>query len=246
MWAYIFLDLVLCLTIYPLVFSALLPLLIYRLWVRALARLLHPDLIPISTNDQFMAWDLFTSRKETKPLVYSVGCSVRIQGRISLEGLKEKLSAKILNSLNENGEKSYPELFEHCVLFGGYTFRKPVEKMNIDSHVKEVRFQEKGLNEFRTEWIGRDYAEGTSPWEAIIIPLLDDSETILLFKIHHALADAYSLLHIFNKLMDNQVPPTPREPEDTFWQKVSWELNTTIWSYVIRTDHSDKPNLSLN
>jgi len=192
MWIIIiFLDLLLCILVYPIVLLALLPLYLYQLLVKGLAKVIQPDLRPLSTCDQFMAWDLLIPKREGKRLVYSVGCSVRVNGRIKLEPLKTKLYQKFLSAVDEAGEKMYPKLFEYLTLFGGYAFRKPAPKTDLDYHVRQVELGSRDLNSFQAEWIGLPFPEKTPAWEMILIPIGDDgSETVLLFKIHHSMSSA--------------------------------------------------------
>ena len=101
-------DLVFSLFWFPFMFIFISPFLIYKSIVTLLARCLRPDLIPLQTKDQFMAWDLVLPKKPGERFVYNVGCCVRVSGRIHLDTIKAKYKEVIGNARHPSGELVYP------------------------------------------------------------------------------------------------------------------------------------------
>ncbi|CAL8143426.1 unnamed protein product [Orchesella dallaii] len=83
--------------------------------------------------------------------------------------------------------------------------------MDITEHVVERRMEEGEIwEEFLVKWMLEKWKDLKPCWEMVLIPLASNGEererTGIGFKIHHAFADGYSLLHILDKLTGCQSP----------------------------------------
>ena len=77
--------------------------------------------------------------------------------------------------------------------------------------------------------ISRPFPEGRSPWEILLIPKYraGDNEsgkeqTVIVFRIHHAMADGYSILKMLLKLfnVEGSKVPKPNFPKLSLWQRL--------------------------
>ena len=214
------LDLIFSIFWFPSMIIFLSPFFLYKSFVTLIARCIRPDLIPLDTADQFLAWDLVIPKRPNERSVYNVGCSVRVSGLISIDLLRAKCKKLISNAIDSNGEKMYPRMEQTMELFGGYGFRRQAKRFDINTNIREVILKDKSVPTFEAEWISQGYPEESPPWELALISLVDAEETYILMKIHHSFADAYSLLYILNLVLDNDVPVPAKEPEDTMWEIV--------------------------
>lgn len=178
-------DVLITLIVVPPLLLVLSPIWLYKHSVRLLAKILHPDYVALSKNDPFTVWDIIYPRNGRH--VYSVGVAVRINGIVTLQRVQQRISAEVLCE-TENGGKLHPRLYEEFVLFGGYAFRKPLKKMDISLQIRQKNLETETLAAFKARWIEMPYLKGAAPWEVMLVPQGEVGETILLMKIHHALA----------------------------------------------------------
>jgi len=111
-------DLVFSLFWFPFMFIFISPFLIYKSIVTLVASCLRPDLTPLQTKDQFMAWDLVLPKKSGERFVYNVGCSVRVSGRIHLATIKTRYKELIENARLPSGRSMYPRFVVSCYVPG--------------------------------------------------------------------------------------------------------------------------------
>jgi len=182
------LDLLINLLVLPPLFLFLTPFLLYKTGVWLLAKIFHPQFVPLEKNDPFTVWDILKPTNGRH--VYNVGVTVRVNGIVSLHRIRQRVSAEVLCEA-KNGEKLHPRLYEKFVLFGGYAFRQRTDKLDINQQIRQVNLVNQTLTTFKAEWIEMAYAKGAAPWEIVLIPQDEVGETILLMKIHHALAGSF-------------------------------------------------------
>lgn len=129
--------------------------------------------------------------------------------RISVKKLREHFSKCFLTEQAEGGR--YERLFSYLVIHGAHAFRNIKKRTALDEQIVEVmldEFDQQGnkisVERFLAEWMTTGYKKNTPCWEMILISL--ESYQYLAFKIHHAQADGYSLLHILDRLTSNTSP----------------------------------------
>ena len=88
---------------------------------------------------------------------------------------------------------------------------------------------EEDLKRVTGDLISKPFAQGRSPWEIMIIPKYRASnndtgkdQMVIVFRIHHAMADGYSILKMMLKLfnMEGSKVPRPNFPTLSTWQKI--------------------------
>ncbi|CAL8143427.1 unnamed protein product [Orchesella dallaii] len=151
---------------------------------------------------------MFAPDSSSKRPLANFGFFMIIEGKIGVEELRSHFQTCFLN---ENEDNRYEKLYSHLERFGGYIFRATAPTLDINEHVVERRMEEGEIwEEFLVKWMLEKWKQLKPCWEIIVVPLkrngMENEETIVAFKIHHGLADGYSLIHILDKLTGCQSP----------------------------------------
>ncbi|CAL8143428.1 unnamed protein product [Orchesella dallaii] len=160
-------------------------------------------LYPLDPVDCMMVADSSSKR----PIV-NFGFLLIIEGRIGLSELRAHFQTCFLN---ENEENRYEKFYSHLESIGGHVFRATASTLDINEHVVERRMERgKKLEKFLVDWIHEEWKQLKPCWEMILVPLNRNGganeQTGIAFKIHHAFADGYSLLHILDRLTGCKSP----------------------------------------
>lgn len=177
-------------------------------------------LLPIATGDSMLSVD--SSWK--KPIV-NFGYVLRFednQQKFTIDQLREHFATTFLNENCDGGR--YDKLFSYLVTRGGHVFRATgIQTLRLTEHIKEATLEKSmSLERFLADWLLNGYPENRPCWELVLVTGHSEAfgETFAMaFKIHHALADGYSLLHILDKLSSNTSPYLVKDfPESGFTQ----------------------------
>jgi hypothetical protein len=186
------------------------PLLVFTLWkccVILCAKYFRKDLILPYGMDAMNC----PGNGENKPVV-NFGVVCRVDGELNLEGLQQRFSEMFLGYENNSSEASIKFSFDrlHCsiVTFGGFVFFKRIDQIDINNHIYMKHLKEdQCLEDLLSTWILSKYQKSSPCWEIIVVPLRTTNETAVAIKLHHAIADGYSLLYILDQLTENASSP---------------------------------------
>jgi len=154
--------------------------------------------------------------------IVNFGCVLHVKSSaIKVEQLRELWKDKFLGN-DLQGLLGYENLSLCVETFGGYSFGKRVKIDSLEKLIHERNVDDgKCLEEVVAEWLLEKYSKDSPCWELILVPLESANETAVAFKIHHAFADGYSVLHILDKLTENQSPYLVKDFESNCIQQVS-------------------------
>lgn len=142
--------------------------------------------------------------------------AIKLESKIDIEELKVKFITEVFSK--------HPIFNEEIITFFGHFFTKKVETINLNRHIRTIkRGNNISDNELLT-MVGNDNSlfegGGLPPWELLVVD--DNCEnnfdkngenseksgngTFVILKVHHAIMDGYSILHLVDKLTDNKSP----------------------------------------
>jgi len=204
------------------------PLLVLYVWrkiVNLCADYVKNDFHPAVPNDTYFAIDTC----ENLPTVNAVQIW-KIKGHVDVHVLRKHFASCFFGS--DEARKRYMNLYCYLVKFGGYVFKKSIDPtaLNIKSHIYEHHLNgQDSIESFVANWMFKKKFRPKTPlWELVLVQLsfdkskLEEYETLLLFKIHHCLADGYSFVHIVDTLTGNSSPYMVKEYEEDFLSKVCY------------------------
>lgn len=203
---YLFLPLILILF--------LLPILTLRVVLNLLKPLLRSDLgemvSPLSNH--FAIDKLYEAPVATLLLGSVFNGESEVNGvTVKKEFVCEILKAKWLEKLDSSsssGQFLYPELRHSIANWWGFTFWEAEKNFKIEKHIRimeapQLTLLDKGsLKRLFVDLVNQPFEKGRSPWELVIVTDENDSnrcevrKTMILFKIHHALIDGFSMLNL--------------------------------------------------
>lgn len=245
------------LLIIPTTTFIILPCLIYRQLLLIYAKWCKPSLGKLLCARSALAAldDIHTAPKCTL-----LGVAV-VAGDIDVRQLQQDVMRRIVNAKDSNGHKMYPELQQYFSQWGGYLFFKNVKDFRIENHVSVVEksetkeMSELDLINLRVELISKPYKKGQSPWEFVVLrnyhpkfPLMIDvdnncadytkhdsktKKSVLIMRIHHGIADGYSLLKLWLNSMQSENMTLEQIPQPTFHQRSCFKtLMYNTWALL--------------
>lgn len=159
---------------------------------------------PLDFNDTLVAFDTSWN----KPVV-NFGFVLETDGNIKVHKLRDWFSEcfNLKGNTSSNYSNEYPKLYSYLVKRKGHVFRACSKSSlgNLEENIVKRRLGDFGgngnesLEEFISRWIVEPYKKDKPCWSLAVIRK-PSNYTAILFKIHHAFCDGYSLLHILDKL----------------------------------------------
>lgn len=151
-----------------------------------------------------------------------------LEGIINLDQIREQVQSKIIDAkCPQSGERLYPELQQNITSWMGFPFWIPVTNFRIQDHVYIYENNSSQENKNKFDIYGKDGASlikslTKKPWpknkgliECIIIPEIITSNektcgseinyAAVIFRFHHALCDAGSMLHLIDNVYSPKV-----------------------------------------
>ena len=138
---------------------------------------------------------------------------------VQLDQLRKHFEQRVINYQDESkGGYKYARLRQTWTQFLGFFFWKWDDFFNINHHVRIYDYTEPSLmlpevcveNDLRrvtSALVTKPYRKGRSPWEILLVPKYCHNETVessvLVLRIHHAVADGFSVLKLLFRLADN-------------------------------------------
>ena len=202
---------------------------VFRAVVVHIARRFRPDLVKIfSGTGALMALESIYTRPKLSILLWMV-----CEGNVTLEKCRSQFQSQVLEKCDSEGNIIYSQLRWRWVQYLGYLFWKEDKDFNLKAHIRlydyaqenlslPVPCKEENLQCVTGDLIAHPFAKDRSPWELLIIPKYDGNHsgsnkegTVLVLRIHHAMADGHSILKLLLKLFNAKATkvPQPCAPE---------------------------------
>lgn len=175
----------------------------------------------------YMAWDY------DKSSVAIIVCTVKVCGT---------------HDGTENAETAFRQLAQKYPLlttYPGSMLTFPCWKIENNFQVQEHIFLHecqtiKDLDKLRTCLLRRPFTSRKSPWEVHLVNICGDLESsYILFRVHHSLADGYSLINILREVGnvegERQLEGKSMKAEQAFFQNLAAFLAVVLNLYSIIT-----------
>jgi hypothetical protein len=213
------------------------PILVFRKIVSILAKF-RPQLGKILTHQSAVLGYDDNLYKHSESFTVLV---ITLENNLPLDDLKSVFLNNVLHARLSNGEYRYPELKQHYTSWMGFTFWKNYEQFDINNHIhlyenanNGSRTNDEDLQRIRQTLLTAPFKENTSPWEVLLVHNYYPSDPILIaksaqplsvifLKLHHGLADGFSIQKLSLLLMSDELtakeqkvdarsPPSRRVP----------------------------------
>lgn len=219
------------------------PVYAFRIFLILLAKIFRPDLGEIFNGlSSYLVNDYFYNKNCPRA---SIIVSLVIRGRdVSIEELKQVLLERWINAKDlKTGKSTFEQFQQYPVRWMGFTFWKNCkDTFSINNHVflekHDDTVNDEKLNAICEKILNAAYPPNKSPWEVHLVKnynsdqlppndKLGDQTTIaILFKVHHCLADGYSMLNALvegfgQSSLANVELPKPRSPKRNFWENLT-------------------------
>jgi len=206
-------------------------LILRRIIVTFVAPIFHPEFSKILTHRS----TTFSYEECQSHTVNAILSDYILKGNVSLEFLTTNFNEKILNRRTSNGDFQYPELKQYVVPWMNFNFWKIEDNFDLSEHIKlynENRLKEyigeeyvtgKEFHEMREKLLNSQFPQNKSPWEIILVnnyspedPILrvksDKPLSVMIFKSHHSIADAFAIKklvlgNLFEKQRGSEIAP---------------------------------------
>ena len=164
-------------------------------------------------------------------------------GQVQLDYLREQFHRRIINCCDPDGNLKYRKLRQTWTQFGGYMFWKWDPNFDLNNHVRLYDYTEpelaipmpcteEDLKRVMGSLISKPYLT-PCPWEMLLTPVyhyVDETDgqsrtgSVLTLKIHHGLADGFSIFKLLNQLFDIRLGkfPTPNFPQLSPLSRLVW------------------------
>ena len=203
---------------------------VYKQLVLIVGKICGHELIPIWGIDVGMSMDTFAKPGTGECMgsnpKQNIGFLLRIPRNqsVSINWIRQKFETSFLK-MDQNGDPMHPRLFSYLVQFGGYAFQKRVSSIDIEYHIQEITVPtHQSLEAYLVKLLAAPYEPNKPFWKLLVFPSPDiDNEMNVVLKIHHGLADGYTLIHIIDTLTDSVTPYKVSEFDESIWDKVIFQ-----------------------
>ncbi|CAG7733438.1 unnamed protein product [Allacma fusca] len=207
-------------------------------------------------NSVFATDEIYKSPKGTLVL------RATFAGKLTIHQLKNLIRTKLVNRRMSDGELKYPELQQSVEKFLGFYFYKQDKTFDLNHHVTWIGKPQEVFNssdgaEIHEILIHRAFQSEKSPWEFVGMNLEGNpAETTIYFRIHHCLADGYSIAQIIisdlgerpmgfiKRVTKNASPDRTRLSILDLWRVPHEQVKQRYFSKDINALHNSGINLS--
>ncbi|ODM97805.1 hypothetical protein Ocin01_08879 [Orchesella cincta] len=247
-WFKIFIGFISC-AVFLVLLVCSTPVYIFRLLAIQVAKWFRPDLGEIlNALSSILSNDLFSGKVPRCTLVVPM----TLQGHWTLEELREIILERWIKARDKNnGELIYQKFCQYPYRWLGFTFWKQDENFDLNHHIHyhensfEIVYSEK-LNELVESLLNEPYKPSKSPWEFHYLANFRNTQDTaryytsdvptfaLVLKIHHSLADGFSLLSAIveglgGQSLENMKLPSPaKSPKLTLLEQIIFFLTFPI------------------
>ncbi|CAL8085115.1 unnamed protein product [Orchesella dallaii] len=219
-----------------------LPIYIYRLLIILWVKYFYNDEFGdiLSAISAMFAVELLPSKKVYPPRT-AICVQMVLDGKLTVEEMEDIINK---NWLRNN---SYSRLKQYVEPFMGFMFWKRDTEFNLKNHLKSHTLENNDENQmdvdqkvcqFLEKLLNKQFKPKTSPWEFYIINNYKNEQlknqcakeemTLLIFRIHHSLADGFSILYtVIEDLFETPLPKiAPATPKLSATQKIMFAFST--------------------
>ena len=180
--------------------------------------------IPFRGDDAVWQQDRATNRHIIHALMV-------IEGSPDIHKLHKIISERLVYGKDGKGERICPRLTQVIERHLGYYVWKEDENFNIEKQVlnwtgdypKRLEDLEVAISEI----CSTPLPKALSPWQFLVVPILEENCFGLLIRVHHSVADGVALTRVFVKNLYD-VPPQGAEPK-----KFSTKQRVYTWCKAI-------------
>lgn len=176
--------------------------------------------IPFHEDDAVWQQDRATNR-------HIVPAVMVVEGQPDIRKLRKIICERIVYGKDEKGARICPRLTQVVQRHLRYYVWKEDENFGIEKQVLnwtgEYPKRLEDLDRTISEICSTPLPEGLSPWQFIVVPILEENYFVLLLRIHHSIADGVALTRVFVKNLYD-VPPQGAEPK-----KFSTKQRVYMW-----------------
>ena len=139
-----------------------------------------------------------------------------VEGALDIEKLRQIIHERLVYRKDEKGERICARLTQVIKKYFGHLVWKEDDNFSVKNHVLNwngnLPKTLKDLDVPISEICSTSLPESLSPWQFVVVPILDEDFFGLVLRVHHSIADGVSLTRVFvNNLYD--VPPQTPEPK---------------------------------
>lgn len=214
-----------------LVFFLVIPFLLFGLAILKLAKHLVERYVaftrkctPFREDDAVWQQDRATNRHIIHALMV-------IEGPPDIHKLRKIICERLVYGNDEKGERICPRLTQVIQRHLGYYVWKEDEDFSVEKQVLNWKGEyPKHLEDLEvaiSEICSTPLPEALSPWQFLVVPILEEDCFGLLLRVHHSVADGVALTRVFVKNLYD-VPPQGAEPK-----KFSTQQRVYMWCKAI-------------
>ena len=180
--------------------------------------------IPFREDDAVWQQDRPTNRHIIHALMV-------IEGSPDIEKLRQIVHDRLVYGKDEKDERICPRLTQVIQKHFGYFVWKEDEKFNVKHHVLNwngnLPNSSEDLDVAISEICSTPLPDFLSPWQFLVVPVLEGDCFGLVLRVHHSVADGVALTRVFVKNLYD-VPPQAPEPK-----KFSTKQRFYMWCKAI-------------
>ena len=180
--------------------------------------------IPFREDDAVWQQDRATNR-------HIVPAVMVVEGLPDIHKLRKIICERLVYGKDEKGERICPRLTQVIQKHLRYYVWKEDENFSVEKQVLnwtgECPKRLEDLERVIAEICSTPLPEGLSPWQFVVVPILEENCFGLLLRIHHSIADGVALTRVFVKNLYD-VAPQGAEPK-----KFSTNQRVYMWCKAI-------------
>ena len=214
-----------------LVFCLVLPVLVIMLFILKLGKSVMECYISytrqcVSFREDDAVWqqDRPTNRHIIQALMV-------LEGTVDIQKLREIINERLVFGKDEKGDRICARLTQVVQKHLGYFVWKEDENFSVENHVLDWNGNcPKSLEDLDmtlSEICSTPLPDILSPWQFVVVPMLEVNLFGVLLRVHHSIADGVALTRVFVKNLFDLPPQTP-EPK-----KFSTKKNFYMWCKAI-------------
>ncbi|KAL9965655.1 hypothetical protein ACROYT_G029492 [Oculina patagonica] len=214
-----------------LVFCLVIPFLLFGLAILKLGKFFVEHYIaftrkciPFREDDSVWQQDRATNRHIIHALMV-------IEGSPDIEKLRKIICERLVYGKDEKGERICPRLTQVIQKHLGHFVWKEDDEFSVEKQVLNWKgnFPKRleDLDEAISEICSTPLPENLSPWQFLVVPILEENCFGLLLRVHHSVADGVALTRVFVRNLYD-VPPQGPEPK-----KFSTKQRFYMWCKAI-------------